>query len=60
MKNQQFTEKAIAAAAAIAVSFGVVSAVLSVAEHERDQAVFLAAHINPQHLAASEIRASAR
>lgn len=60
MKKQQFVEKAVAAAAAVVASFAVVFAVVSVAEHERDQAVFLAAKISPQHMAASEVRASAR
>ena len=60
MKSKQFVEKGIAAALAVVASFTVVFAVVSVAEHERDQAVFLAAKISPQHMAASDGRSSAR
>jgi len=58
--KKSFVEKSVAAAAAVAVTFAVVSAVVSVAEHEREQAVYLAAKISPQHVAAGEISASAR
>lgn len=58
--KKSFVEKSVAAVAAVAVTFAVVSAVVSVAEHEREQAVYLAAQISPQHVAATEISASAR
>jgi len=58
--KKSFIEKSIAATAAAAVTLAVVSTVVSVAEHEREQAVYLAAQISPQHVAASEISASAR
>jgi len=58
--KKSFIEKSIAAVAAAAVTFVVVGAVVAVAEHEREQAVYLAAQISPQHVAAGEISASAR
>lgn len=58
--KKSFVEKGVAAVAAVAVTFAVVGAVVAVAEHEREQAVYLAAQISPQHMAASEVRASAR
>lgn len=58
--KKSYVERSVAAVAAVTVTFAVVSAVVGVAEHEREQAVYLAAQISPQHVAASEVRASAR
>ena len=58
--KKSYIEKGVAAAAAVAVTFTVISAVVAVAEHEREQAIYLAAQINPQHVAAHEVGASAR
>lgn len=58
--SKSFIEKSVAAVAAVAASFAVVFAVVSIAEHEREQAVFLAAKISPQHVAAGEASASVR
>lgn len=50
MKNR-LAYRSVAAAAAAAVTFAIISAVVAVADHEKDQAVFLAAQIKPQTLA---------
>jgi hypothetical protein len=53
MKNK-LAQRSVAAAAAAAVTFAIFSAVVAVADHEKDQAVFLAARIKPQALAETE------
>ena len=58
--KKSYVEKSVAAVAAATVTFAVVSAVVAVAGYEREQAVYLAAQISPQHVAASEVRNSAR
>lgn len=58
--KKSYVEKSVAAVAAVTVTFAVVSAVVAVAEHEREQAVVLAAQISPQHIAAAEVAGAAR
>ena len=49
--KDKLAQRSVAAAAAAVVTFAIFSAVVAVAEHEKDQAVFLAAKIKPQALA---------
>ncbi len=49
--KEQLIRRAVAAAAAATVTFAIFSAVVAVADHEKDQAVLLAARIKPQALA---------
>jgi hypothetical protein len=48
------------AAAAAAVTLAILSAVTAVAEHEKEQAAFLAAQIKPQTLATTTAETQAR
>ena len=50
MKNRP-AQRSVAAVAAAIVTFAIFSGVVAVADHEKDQAVFLAARIKPQALA---------
>jgi hypothetical protein len=49
--KDKLAQRSVAAAAAAAVTFAIFSAVVGVADHEKEQAVFLAAKIKPQALA---------
>jgi hypothetical protein len=49
--KDKLTQRSVAAVAAAVVTFAIFSAVVAVADHEKDQAVFLAARIKPQALA---------
>jgi hypothetical protein len=50
--KKSFAERTIAAAAAAAVTFAIVAGIVGIADHEKEDAVFLAAKIKPQTLAA--------
>jgi hypothetical protein len=53
--KKQLAQRTVAAAAAAAVTLAVLAGVVAIADHEKDQAVLLAARINPQNLASSGV-----
>jgi hypothetical protein len=53
--KKSLAHRTFAAAAAAAVTFAVVAGVVAIADHEKEQAVFLAAQISPQTLAQGEV-----
>lgn len=56
--KKSLAQRTFAAAAAAAVTFAVVAGVVAIADHEKDQAVFLAAKISPPTLAQGEATAT--
>jgi hypothetical protein len=55
--KKSLAHRTFAAAAAAAVTFAVVAGVVAIADHEKEQAVFLAAQISPPTLAQGEVAA---